>query len=471
MAGLNAGPVKLPPDFDLQGQNAATEWKFWRTSFEDYLTATGQHEAADRVKLSILRNIMGTESARIMSTFKIPEEQTNNYEYVMNFITKYVNPRVNESFERYNFLKRIQKEGETIQKEGETFEHFLTECKHLVKSCNYNEIDPQESQEDKALRDKIVMGIRDPVTREALLRVDKLTLEKAIQHCRTTEQSKTQNQQIQTQNQQIQQNGGNECNVNSIKEKKKHREVKEENDSDSSSELKKLRRRIIGNVKLVRNVCKCNKLSCSHKEGTWEEVIETWEEVIEIEGKKVKTKLDTGADVYEDFVIVEKASQVLLGGQACLHLNLVKRINTVNKSEPNNEKEIFIQQNLDIFSGSGVFSDPSDLNKYVVRKPRLNLNIEEVCSKLRGKNLFSVFDLSEGYHHLKLDECSSWKCCFSTPFGIYRYTVLPYGLSDSQDLFEEEVEKRFGNIDNVIICHDDMIISGATKQNKNMIPL
>ncbi|KAK9711783.1 hypothetical protein QE152_g25266 [Popillia japonica] len=209
MAGLCAGPVKLPPDFDLQRQNAATEWKFWRTFFEDYLTATGQHEAADRVKLSILINIMGTESARIMSTFKIPEEETNNYEYVMNLITKYVNPRVNESFERYNFLKRVQKE-------GETFEHFLTECKHLVKSCHYNEIDPQESQEDKALRDKIVMGLRDPVIREALLRVDKLTLEKAIQHCRTTEQSKTQNQQIQ-------QNGGNECNINSIREKKKHR--------------------------------------------------------------------------------------------------------------------------------------------------------------------------------------------------------------------------------------------------------
>ncbi|KAK9675213.1 hypothetical protein QE152_g40545, partial [Popillia japonica] len=110
---------------------------------------------------------MGTQSARIMYMVKIPEEETNNYEYAMNLIAKY--------------------------KEGETFEHFLTDCKHLVRSGNYNEIDPQESQEHKAHRAKIVMGIRVPGTGEVLLRVDKLTLEKKIQRCRTTEQSKTQN--------------------------------------------------------------------------------------------------------------------------------------------------------------------------------------------------------------------------------------------------------------------------------------
>ncbi|XP_030749430.1 uncharacterized protein LOC115877417 isoform X1 [Sitophilus oryzae] len=179
------GMVKLPPDFDLQGQNAAGEWKFWKTAFEDYLVAIGQDKAAGLVKLSILRNIIGTESARIMSTFVIPEDQQDKYEYMLELITKYVNPRINECFERYNFLKRVQKE-------GETFEHFLTECRHLVKSCNYNTLDPNQTSEDKALRDKIVMGIRDPTTREALLRLDELTLDKTINFCRTSEQSRNQ---------------------------------------------------------------------------------------------------------------------------------------------------------------------------------------------------------------------------------------------------------------------------------------
>lgn len=104
----------------------------------------------------------------------------NKYNFMINLIDKYVNPRVNECFKRYNFVK-----------------HFLTACRHLVKSCNYNSVDPNQTAEDKALRDKIVMGIRDSVTREALLRLDQPTLDKAIQFCRTSEQSKAQNLQFQ----------------------------------------------------------------------------------------------------------------------------------------------------------------------------------------------------------------------------------------------------------------------------------
>lgn len=51
-----------------------------------------------------------------------------------------------------------------MQKEGESIEHFITDCRHLIESCNYNTVDPNESHEDKALRDKIVIGIRDPAT-------------------------------------------------------------------------------------------------------------------------------------------------------------------------------------------------------------------------------------------------------------------------------------------------------------------
>lgn len=190
MANALAGPVKLPPDFDMQSQNAASEWKFWKTTFDDYLIATGQNESEQQVKLSILRNIIRIDAARIMSTFNIPDNEEDKYKYMVQQIEKYINPRVNECFERYTSLKRVQKE-------GEPFEHFLTDCRHVIKSCNYNTVDPNESSEDKALRDKIVMGIKDSTTREALLRIDQLTLEKAINFCRTSEQSKQQSMEFQ----------------------------------------------------------------------------------------------------------------------------------------------------------------------------------------------------------------------------------------------------------------------------------
>lgn len=73
-----------------------------------------------------------------MSTLNTPPEQTDNYKYIIEKIKQYVNRRINEVFGKYDFLK-------TIQMEGESIEHFLTECRHLAKSCDYNFVGTNES--------------------------------------------------------------------------------------------------------------------------------------------------------------------------------------------------------------------------------------------------------------------------------------------------------------------------------------
>jgi hypothetical protein len=60
--------VKLPPDLDLQSKTASAEWQFWKASFVNYLISTGQDESNDKVKLSLLCNMMGADSARILAT-------------------------------------------------------------------------------------------------------------------------------------------------------------------------------------------------------------------------------------------------------------------------------------------------------------------------------------------------------------------------------------------------------------------
>nr|CAH7755348.1 unnamed protein product [Callosobruchus chinensis] len=308
-------PVKLPPDFDLQSQNAAAEWKFWRTTFEDYMLVTGQNESPDEVKLSVLRNIIGTESARVMSTFNIPAEGSEKYKLSLQAIENYVNPRVNESFERYTFLKRVQKEGESL-------EHFLTECRHLIRTCNYSATDSNQSNENKALRDKIVIGIRGPITREALLRIDDLTLDKAINFCRTSEQSKSQSLAFQESSQE----------VNAVRKKKSMGKPKFQSRPQQQFAGEKFKCRRCQTTHGPR-MCpafgkKCKKcgidnhfaVACRVKnirnvernKATSEEEIfvgnvnnrfkkacdkSIWEENLFIENRKVKVRFDTGADV------------------------------------------------------------------------------------------------------------------------------------------------------------------------------
>src|SRR5436190_442654 len=166
------GLVKLPPNLNLQGLDTASEWKFWKQSFDDYLVTTGQDEAADKVKLSLLRNMMGSVSARIVATLPLSDGDCLIYDSVIKAIDNYANPRTNVVFDRFMFNARKQEE-------GETFDSFLTDCRSLLKSCQYSD-SSGEPLENQLLRDKIVHGVRDKTIQEALLRHDNLSLEKSI---------------------------------------------------------------------------------------------------------------------------------------------------------------------------------------------------------------------------------------------------------------------------------------------------
>lgn len=170
--------VKLPPNLNISNDNAASEWKFWLTNFEDYLIISGKDKHSDLVKLSLLRNMMGPEAARIVSTIpNIGSEK--KYTNVIEAITAHINPRTNVVFERFKFNERKQLE-------GEPFDSFLTDCRHLIKSCEYKDM------ENELMRDHLVQTIYDKSTQEALLRIDDLTLDKAVKFCQTKEQASRQ---------------------------------------------------------------------------------------------------------------------------------------------------------------------------------------------------------------------------------------------------------------------------------------
>ena len=74
------------------------------------------------------------------------------------------------------------------QKEGETFENFLANIRSLEKTCNFC-----TKCVDSNLRDRIVLSIRDKDTRSNLLKKRNLTLNDAIDICKTEENADRQN--------------------------------------------------------------------------------------------------------------------------------------------------------------------------------------------------------------------------------------------------------------------------------------
>lgn len=91
--------------------------------------------------------------------------------------------------------------------------------------------------------------------------------------------------------------------------------------------------------------------------------------------------------------------------------------------------------------------------------------IEDCLSRLANKKVFSLLDLKDSFHLIKVDEESRKYFAFATPDGQYEYTCLPFGYSDSPAEFQERLMQILNPLvrkDKVIIYMDDLLIATET---------
>lgn len=108
--------------------------------------------------------------------------------------------------------------------------------------------------------------------------------------------------------------------------------------------------------------------------------------------------------------------------------------------------------------------DPCELNQNILNEHAYIPTFDDIASKLNGMQYFTVLDLKDGFWHVKLSEESKKLCTFATPFGNYRFLRLPFGIKTGPEVFQQMNTENFGNIENVIIYFDDILVVGRTKE-------
>ena len=106
--------------------------------------------------------------------------------------------------------------------------------------------------------------------------------------------------------------------------------------------------------------------------------------------------------------------------------------------------------------------DPRDLNKNIKRTYHRAPTVEEITHKLMGATVFSKLDAKNGYWSIMLDEKAKQLTAFNSPASNQRFMFkrLPFGLSVSQDLFQEAMDQLTSNCDGVISIADDICVYG-----------
>jgi hypothetical protein len=83
------------------------------------------------------------------------------------------------------------------------------------------------------------------------------------------------------------------------------------------------------------------------------------------------------------------------------------------------------------------FNEVTIKNKYPIPK------IEDLFDQMKGPSVFLKIDLRSGYHQLKIMESDIPKIAFHTRYGLYEYTVMSFGLTNTPTYFLYLMNKVF----------------------------
>ncbi|KAL4719987.1 hypothetical protein ACJJTC_003779 [Scirpophaga incertulas] len=128
-------------------------------------------EADDKQKLGILLHHGGELCQEVFAS--LPENsKVKSFDEILSEFDNHFLPKRNVTYERYLLFKRKQ-----LQEES--FEHFITVLKNLSATCELGDI------KEDLIKDLFICGIKSTALQKQLLSIPNITLDKALDMCRT----------------------------------------------------------------------------------------------------------------------------------------------------------------------------------------------------------------------------------------------------------------------------------------------
>ena len=166
--------VPFPSKLETKG-NLASNWKRFRRVWSNYEIASRLVKQPKEERTATLLTCLGADALEIVDGLSFAnDEERKDIDVVLEKLEVFCVGETNEIYERYQFSKREQESGESI-------DSYVAALRTLAKTCDYGTL------LNSLIRDRIVVGIRDNGTRKRLLQEAKLTLNKCIDICRSSE--------------------------------------------------------------------------------------------------------------------------------------------------------------------------------------------------------------------------------------------------------------------------------------------
>ena len=177
--------LKPPAKLDLCTYGPTTiveRWQRYKKTMRLFIELA-MADKSEKEKCSAFLYTIGQAGLDVYNTMRLTEEETNKIDILFSKFDAYRKPKQNVMIKRYCFYMRAQSKEESI-------DQYVVKLQLLAKNCGFG------SLEDQLIRDRIVCGTYSEDVRQRLLRIDDLSLEKAISICQADAESKKSSQYI-----------------------------------------------------------------------------------------------------------------------------------------------------------------------------------------------------------------------------------------------------------------------------------
>lgn len=166
--------IPLPGPLNIRSGDIIGNCKNFKQQWENYLAASGVGRQDEQTKRAILLTAVGQDVFQRYANMPTSVKEKPTASELLDAIEQNLTPSVNKRYIRatFNMAK---------QEQHETYDEYFDRLRGLIKNAQYGQL------ESDLLLDKIICSIKDHNLRERLWLDEGITLDKAIDMCRSKE--------------------------------------------------------------------------------------------------------------------------------------------------------------------------------------------------------------------------------------------------------------------------------------------